>query len=245
MKKILIISTLICAFGLCVMGKTQSELISEFNTNIASGLSEWKSAEKIYEQNSSDIAALFAQWKQLESSKFGHWEKGFEKFNFSDEDKKNEDALRRIFAIYLAKNPAEIKNTPKRVAITTFPDNYLSSVTTDNPNEYTELKAADFVLDGVKLPMYAILNLAASAGDKQYFESISALEGMDAEEIYLKNIVPMLLESSDVLAAKSKANEIENILIIKGKAETASGVMIRAVNKALTSRIVDSQITRN
>lgn len=245
MKKILIISTLICAFGLCVMGKTQSELISEFNTNIASGLSEWKSAEKIYEQNSSDIAALFAQWKQLESSKFGHWEKGFEKFNFSDEDKKNEDVLRRIFAIYLAKNPAEIKNTPKRVAITTFPDNYLSSVITDNPNEYTELKAADFVLDGVKLPMYAILHLAASAGDKQYFESISALEGMDAEELYLKNIVPMLLESSDVLAAKSKANEIENILIIKGKAETASGVMIRAVNKALTSRIVDSQITRN
>ena len=227
------------------MGKTQSELISEFNTNIASGLSEWKSAEKIYEQNSSDIAALFAQWKQLESSKFGHWEKGFEKFNFSDEDKKNEDALRRIFAIYLAKNPAEIKNTPKRVAITTFPDNYLSNVITDNPNEYTELKAADFVLDGVKLPMYAILNLAASAGDKQYFESISALEGMDAEELYLKNIVPMLLESSDVLAAKSKANEIENILIIKGKAETASGVMIRAVNKALTSRIVDSQITGN
>lgn len=245
MKKILIISTLICAFGLCVMGKTQSELISEFNTNIASGLSEWKSAEKIYEQNSSDIAALFAQWKQLESSKFGHWEKGFEKFNFSDEDKKNEDALRRIFAIYLAKNPAEIKNTPKRVAITTFPDNYLSNVITDNPNEYTELKAADFVLDGVKLPMYAILNLAASAGDKQYFESISALEGMDAEELYLKNIVPMLLESSDVLAAKSKANEIENILIIKGKAETASGVMIRAVNKALTSRLVDSQITGN
>lgn len=245
MKKILIISTLICAFGLCVMGKTQSELISEFNTNIASGLSEWKSAEKIYEQNSSDIAALFAQWKQLESSKFGHWEKGFEKFNFSDEDKKNEDVLRRIFAIYLAKNPAEIKNTPKRVAITTFPDNYLSNVITDNPNEYTELKAADFVLDGVKLPMYAILNLAASAGDKQYFESISALEGMDAEELYLKNIVPMLLESSDVLAAKSKANEIENILIIKGKAETASGVMIRAVNKALTSRIVDSQITGN
>lgn len=227
------------------MGKTQSELISEFNTNIASGLSEWKSAEKIYEQNSSDIAALFAQWKQLESSKFGHWEKGFEKFNFSDEDKKNEDVLRRIFAIYLAKNPAEIKNTPKRVAITTFPDNYLSNVITDNPNEYTELKAADFVLDGVKLPMYAILNLAASAGDKQYFESISALEGMDAEELYLKNIVPMLLESSDVLAAKSKANEIENILIIKGKAETASGVMIRAVNKALTSRIVDSQITGN
>lgn len=245
MKKILIISTLICAFGLCVMGKTQSELISEFNTNIASGLSEWKSAEKIYEQNSSDIAALFAQWKQLESSKFGHWEKGFEKFNFSDEDKKNEDVLRRIFAIYLAKNPAEIKNTPKRVAITTFPDNYLSNVITDNPNEYTELKAADFVLDGVKLPMYAILHLAASAGDKQYFESVSVSEGMDAEELYLKNIVPMLLESSDVLAAKSKANEIENILIIKGKAETASGVMIRAVNKALTSRLVDSQITGN
>ena len=227
------------------MGKTQSELISEFNTNIASGLSEWKSAEKIYEQNSSDIAALFAQWKQLESSKFGHWEKGFEKFKFSDEDKKNEDVLRRIFAIYLAKNPAEIKNTPKRVAITTFPDNYLSNVITDNPNEYTELKVADFVLDGVKLPMYAILHLAASAGDVQYFESVSVSEGMDAEELYLKNIVPMLLESSDVLAAKSKANEIENILIIKGKAETASGVMIRAVNKALTSRLVDSQITGN
>ena len=87
MKKILIISTLICAFGLCVMGKTQSELISEYNTNIASGLSSWESAKKICEQNSSDVAALFAQWKQLESSKFCHWEKGFEKFKFSDEDK--------------------------------------------------------------------------------------------------------------------------------------------------------------
>lgn len=245
MKKILIISTLICAFGLCVMGKTQSEIISEYNASLASGLSSWASAKKTYDQNSSDIAALFAQWKQLESSKFGHWEKGFEKFNFSDEDKKNQATLRIIFAIYLAENPEEIKNTPKRVAITTFPDNYLSSVMTDNPNEYTEIKAADFVLDGVKLPMYAILNLAASAGDKQYFESVSVLEGMDAEEIYLKNIIPILLESSDILAAKSKANEIENILIKKGKAETAAGVMIRAVNKALTSRLVDSKIIEN
>lgn len=245
MKKILIISTLICAFGLCVMGKTQSEIISDYNANIASGLSWWASAKKTYEQNSSDIATLFAQWKQLESSKFGYWEKGFEKFNFSDEDKKNQAVLRGIFSIYLAENPAEVKNTPKRVAITTSPETYLSNVTTDNPNEYTELKAADFVLDGVKLPMYAILNLAASAGDKQYFESVSVVEGMDAEEIYLKNIVPILLESSDILAAKSKANEIENILIKKGKSETASGVMIRAVNKALTSRLVDSKIMGN
>lgn len=241
MKKILIISTLICAFGLCVMGKTQSELISEYNTGLASGLSWWESAKKTYAQNSSDIAALFAQWKQLESSKFCHWEKGFEKFNFSDEDKKNQDALRHIFTIYLAENRAEVKNAPKRVVLTTFPDIYLSSVMTDNPNEYTEIKAADFVLDGVKLPMYAILNLAASAGDTQYFESVPVSEGMDAEEIYLKNIVPILLESSDILAAKSKANEIENILIAKGKAETASGVMIRAANKALTSRLVDSK----
>lgn len=245
MKKILIISTLICAFGLCVMGKTQSELISEYNTGRASGLSSWESAKKICEQNSSDIAALFAQWKQLESSKFCHWEKGFEKFKFSDEDKKNQDALRGIFTVYLAENQAEVKNAPKRVVLTTFPDIYLSSVITDNPNEYTEIKAADFVLDGVKLPMYAILNLAASAGDKQYFESVPVSEGMDAEEIYLKNIVPMLLESSDILAAKSKANEIENILIKKGKSETASGVMIRAANKALTSRLVDSKLMGN
>ena len=245
MKKILIISTLICAFGLCVMGKTQSELISEYNTGLASGLSSWESAKKICEQNSSDIAALFAQWKQLESSKFCHWEKGFEKFNFSEEDKKNQTTLRVIFSIYLAENRDEIKNTPKRVAITTFPDGYLSSVITDNPTEYTEIKAANFVLDGVKLPMYAILNLAASAGDKQYFESISVPEGMDAEEIYLKNIVPILLESSDISAAKSKANEIENILIQKGKSETASGVMIRATNKALTSRLVDSKLMGN
>lgn len=227
------------------MGKTQSEIISDYNTNIASGLSLWASAKKTYEQNSSDVAALFAQWKQLESSKFGFWEKGFKKFNFSEEDKKNQAALRVIFSMYLAENRAEIKNAPKRVAITTFPDGYLTSVMTDNPNEYTEIKAANFVLDGVKLPMYAILNLAASAGDKQYFESISVSEGMDAEEIYLQNIVPILLESSDILAAKSKCNEIENILIKKGKSETASGVMIRAANKALTSRLIDSKLIGN
>lgn len=245
MKNIILTLVFCFLFSFKIYAKTESEIVSDYNTNIASGLSWWKSAKKTYEQNSSDVAALFAQWKQLESSKFGYWEKGFEKFNFSNEDKKNQAALRRIFAVYLAENPAEVKNTPKRVAITTFPDNYLSSVMTDNPNEYTELKAADFVLDGVKLPMYAILNLAASAGDKQYFESVSVLEGMDAEEIYLKNIIPILLESSDISAAKTKANEIENILIKKGKSETASGVMIRAVNKALTSRLVDSKIMGN
>ena len=116
---------------------------------------------------------------------------------------------------------------------------------TDNPNEYDEIKAADFVLDGVKLPMYAILNLAASAGDKQYFESVPVSEAIDAEELYLKKIVPILLESSDILAAKSKANEIENVLIAKGKSETASGVMIRAANKALTSRLIDSKLMGN
>ena len=245
MKNIILTLVFCFLFSFKIYAKTESEIVSDYNTNIASGLSWWESAKKTYAQNSSDIAALFAQWKQLESSKFCNWEKGFEKFNFSDEDKKNQDALRRIFAIYLDENRAEIKNTPKRVAITTFPTIYLSSVMTDNPNEYDEIKAADFVLDGVRLPMYAILNLAASAGDKQYFESISISEGMSVEEIYVKNIVPILLESSDILAAKSKANEIESILIKRGKSETASGVMIRAVNKALTSRLVDSKIMGN
>lgn len=245
MKNIILTLVFCFLFSFKIYAKTESEIVSDYNTNLASGLSWWESAKKTYAQNSSDIAALFAQWKQLESSKFCNWEKGFETFNVSDEDKKKQDALRSIFAIYLDENRAEIKNTPKRVAITVAPNIYLPSVITDNPNEYDELKAANFVLDGVKLPIYAILNLAASAGDKQYFESVSVSDGMSAEEIYMKNIVPILLESSDIAAAKSKANEIETILIKNGRSETASGVMIRAVNKALTSRLVDSKIMGN
>ena len=112
----------------------------------------------------------------------------------------------------------------------------------DNPTFYEELKSTKFVVDGIELPAYSRLNLAKGAGDTEYIKSAPVKDGMDAPDIYLEVLLDSLLESNDIIAAKNKCREIENFLLKRQSYSSEHLLRVQAVNKALTSRLVDEKI---
>ena len=105
-----------------------------------------------------------------------------------------------------------------------------------------ELKAAGFVVDGVKLPGYAICNLAKSVQDFDYIKSLSPAEGMEGPEIYFACVFDDILDMSDATAAKAKITEIINFLAKKKLFESKYMAQAKAVNSIITARLVDGKI---
>ena len=236
MKKLTILLSIVMAVS--ALAKTQSELASEHAELVKSGMSHWNSAKQVYIANSSDIASLFDEWKTTPIAKFTAGEPEYNKL--TKEQQKDEQALRHIFAQHLIANPNLITSVPKRVACLTLASK-CSAFYEDG--FYTSLKSSGFILDGVKLPIYACINLAKANGDIDYIKSLSVEDGMKAPSAYMESIFNTLLESSDIEGSIQKCNEIENYLLKRKQYQSPYLSDVRAILQTLTRRMVNVKIS--
>lgn len=236
MKKLTIILSI--AMAVSALAKTQSELASEHTELVKSGMSQWDSAKQVYVANSNDVASHFEEWKTSNMAKFTAGEPEYDKL--TKEQQKEGVALRHIFAQHLIANPNLITSISQRVACLTLASK-CSAFYEDG--FYTSLKSSGFILDGVKLPIYACINLAKANGDIDYIKSLSVEDGMKAPSAYMESIFNTLLESSDIEGSIQKCNEIENYLLKRKQFKSSYLNDIRAILQTLTRRMVNAKIS--
>ncbi len=239
MKKIITLVSVI-AFAVAANAKTSAELAAEFDASEKAGNTEWDAAVKVYQDNASDVATLFEAWKNTNAGKFNSNEAP--NASMTLESKKENESMRRLYTQYLLAHTDKFAGTPKRTALLTCPSSCVEAFGVDNPNFYEELKAAGFVVDGVKLPAYVVCNLAKSVQDFDYIKSLSLEEGLQSPEIYFSCVFDGILDMSDATAAKAKITEIINALAKKKLFESKYMAQAKAVNSIITARLVDSKI---
>ncbi len=239
MKKIISIISVI-AFAVAANAKTAAELVAELDAAKANGVSMWVASTEVYQANAADIATLFETWKNTNAGKFKSGEAP--NASMTPESKKENESMRFLFTRHLVANTDKIATTPKRTALLCCPSYCVAAFGANDANFYADLKAAGFVVDGVKLPTYAICNLAKSVQDFDYIKSLSLAEGMESPEIYFACVFDGILDMSDATAAKTKITEIINFLAKKKLFESKYMAQAKAVNSIITARLVDSKI---
>lgn len=237
MKKI-IITIIACAFGVCAFAKTQSELVSEYNTIKANDERTLIDAQrKFTADNKADLLNLFNSWKATDDAKLSSNEV-VEKYKSDGDAYKQAHALREIFARMYDLYYSEMEASD--LVLCRLSSGYLKNV--KSQSWYDGIKSAGFVVEGVKLGAGERLILAHQFGDKEYLLNIPVSEGMlSSPTVYLAFILPKLVRMEDVSAAKEKCNEIESILIERGQLG-AELTRVQTVSKALTARLVDAKI---
>lgn len=241
MKKLLSIISVI-AFAATANAKTSAELSAEYIAAVNAGDSEWDAAVKVYQDNAADVATLFESWKNTNAAKFTETDE-INKAMTSAQKLEN-SRIRRLFTQYLIAHTDKFSTTPKRTALLMCPSRCVEAFGVDNPNFYEELKAAGFVVDGAKLPAYAICNLAKSAQDYDYIKALPVADGLAASDIYLKYVFDGLLEMEDAVAAKAKCREIVNALASRKMFSSSYFTTAQEIDKILTRRLVDSKISK-
>ena len=239
MKKIISIISVI-AFAVAANAKTSAELAAELDAATANGADSWEASTEVYQANAADVATLFEAWKNTNAGKFKSGDAP--NASMTPEQKIENEKMRFLFTRYLVANTDKIATTPKRTALLCCPSHCVAVYEVDNPNFYAELKAAGFVVDGVKLPMYAICNLAKSVQDIDYIKALSIADGLASPEIYFATVFDSILDMSDATAAKAKITEIINALAKKKLFESKYMAQAKAVNSIITARLVDSKI---
>lgn len=239
MKKIITLVSVI-AFAATANAKTAAELVAELDAAKANGASMWVASTEVYQNNSADVATLFEAWKTTNAAKFSETDEINKAM--TPESKKENKSMRFLFTRYLVANTDKIATTPKRTALLCCPSHCVAAYEVDNPNFYADLKAAGFVVDGVKLPAYVVCNLAKSVQDFDYIKSLSIEEGINSPEIYFSCVFEGILDMSDATAAKAKITEIINALAKKKLFESKYMAQAKAVNSIITARLVDSKI---
>ncbi len=240
MKKIFIALSLI-AFAFVANAKTIQELAKEYQALQDSGETQWHASQAVYTANTADVVTAFETWKNTNEAKFSTFEDPTK--NLTDEQKKEVNAVRAIMTHYFIENPEKMNAAPARVVYIACPSKCYTVFSAVNPNFYQDLKSADFVVDGIKLPTYSRAHIAKSAGDNEYITSLTIAEGLQSPDIYFATVIESLLGSKDIEASKSKCCEIENYFINKKMFNSPYLSQIQAVNKVLTARLVDKKIT--
>ncbi len=169
MKKLLTIITL-TAVAVFAHAKTSEDLVKEYDTLIAKGLGWWEACSQIVDINPSDCSTVFASWKDTIPAKFTPGEEPNK--NTPEAEKLQNEKLAKIMCVYMKKNPTELVNSPLRTALVRNSNSCLHILRTSNPNIYDELKGKDFVVDGYKLQLFVILNLAESQKDDELICSL-------------------------------------------------------------------------
>lgn len=239
MKKIITLVSVI-AFAVAANAKTSAELSAEYIAAVNGGMDSWNASVSVYQDNAADVAALFETWKGTNAAKFSETDEINKAM--TAEQKQENSRMRHLFTQYLLSHSDKFATTPVRTALLMCPSRCVAAYGVGNPNFYEELKAAGFVVDGVKLPGYAICNLAKSVQDFDYIKSLSPAEGMEGPEIYFACVFDDILDMSDATAAKAKITEIINFLAKKKLFESKYMAQAKAVNSIITARLVDGKI---
>ena len=241
MKKIITLVSVI-AFAVAANAKTSAELSAEYIAAVNGGMDGWNASITVYQDNAADVAAFFETWKGTNAAKFSETDEINKAM--TAEQKQENSRMRHLFTQYLLAHPDKFATTPVRTALLTCPSRCVAAYEVDNPNFYAELKAADFVVDGVKLPAYVVCNLAKSAQDIDYIKALPVADGLAASDVYLRYVFDGLLEMEDAVAAKAKCREIVNAFASRKMFASPYFTQAQEIDKILTRRLVDSKISK-
>lgn len=245
MKKTLLY-IILSILSLSAFALTEDELVSQFKSGEKSGEVTWRIAAQISSKNADDIKPLFDAWIAKDISHYATAEQpipaAYKKLAGDEFEK--QDILRQIYANYLIQHLDRVKDVNRKTAILCGSPVVYDILAESDPNLYSTLKSADFVIDGHRLPYWTIDALVNWANDTEFYLNLSVEEGMKYYG-YIKFMIQRLLKMSDVEAAKQKCQEIENYMLNNGMFNSAQLVQIQAISKVLTARLVDSKIINN
>lgn len=245
MKKTLLYIAL-SVLSLSAFALTEDELVAQFKTGKESGEVTWRIAAQISSKNANDIKPLFDAWIAKDISHYATAEQpmpaAYKKL--AEDEIEKQDILRQIYANYLIQHLDRIKDVNRKTAILCGSSVVYDTLAESDPNLYSTLKNADFVIDGHRLPYWVISALVNWSKDTEFYLNLSIEEGMKYGD-YVKFMSQYLLKMSDVEVAKQKCQEIENYMLNNGMFNSAQLVQIQAISKVLTARLVDSKILNN
>lgn len=248
MKKITAI-LVACAFGACAYSKSLDELTAEYQSLSGDDSQAlWRAQKDFVRENSADLKTAFESWKNADVAKFAWQESEFKELakSLSAEDIKKVDAQKQIF-MHLYQQEKGALSAPDRVLMLLSTRTFCEVKAVDNPSYYSEIKAAGWVVGGVKLPPTNRALLACFNSDAEYLMSMtqSELASMDnwAWVECIKNLTPVLLDMEDPAAAKSICNKIENAAVLKGLSGEAKS-KLEALGKVLSTRVLESKILK-
>ena len=245
MKKTLLY-IILSILSLSAFALTEDELVAQFKSGEKSEEFTWQIAAQISSKNANDMEPLFDAWIAKDISHYATAEQpipaAYKKL--AEDEFEKQDILRQIYANYLIQHLDRVKDVNRKTAILCGSSVVYDILAESDPNLYSTLKSADFVIDGHRLPYWTIAALVSWANDTEFYSNMSVEEGMKYCD-YIKFMVQRLLKMSDVEAAKQKCQEIENYMLNNGMFNSAQLVQIQAISKVLTARLVDSKILNN
>ena len=230
MKKLLI--SLLSLVALTSFAKTADELVSEYWSKTTS-MNDFAVAKAIVTENKADLPAAILVWANGDAGKFDAEDKR------SEQSKKDVQAARIMAGSYIVQNMPgyDLTKLPVLFACEVASTQVVKAYEVANPTFYSELKAADFKVDGVKLRPNTISNIAITANDVDYVMAMPlkyTIGNINFQYILVKQLLKM-----PVAEAKAKVVEIENWYIERNREIPAN---IKAVSKVLTSRLVDAKL---
>lgn len=230
MKKILI--SLLSLIALTSFAKTADELVAEYWSK-AAGMNDYAVAKAIVNANKADLPAAISVWANGEAGKFDAEAKR------SEQSKKDVQAARVMAGAYIIQNihSFDVTKLPVLFACEVVSTQVVKAYEVSNPTFYSELKAADFKVNGVKLRGNSICNIALSAGDIDYTFSLPLNDIIG--NVNWQYILKSKLLSMPVAEAKAKVTELENWYILRNMEIPTS---IKSLSKVLTSRLVDAKL---
>lgn len=237
MKKI-IIATLALVCGLGAYAKTLAELKAELPAY--SDNKEVRAARLAYiKENAADFLREFKAWAGTNAAKFY----GFEEPNSQMTEAQKAEAveMRKFFyAVYWVLEPDCPANTGLRLA----PQLYIKNAESVNPTYYRDLKAADFEIDGVKLPAMMQIRVAAICGDLDYFANLD-WKNVDGDGLFAaaRAAKKMLVAADDVDKAAAVCAEYKRALVLNGAAaDSPTLAEIKTAEMFLNEAILNKQI---
>lgn len=223
MKKIIIAITA-CFFCLAANAKSVEELTAEFKSAESVG---WEAIVKFTQSNGDDIKAAWETYKNSDAAK-----------------KPVYDKQRHMFA--MAYHIGLKLTGSDWVLCCLHSVTFIKEKDAQDPTYYANLKSGGWIIDGNKLELSKQGNIAYAMKDFSYFltapsEAFSDLYwgGGDVFKFFVSN----LLALDDPSEAKSICNKIEGVLLTQEKNAKAL-TQIQALQKALTSRILDSKLIK-
>ena len=237
MKKI-ILSIMALALGVGAMAKTVDELVSETQKLMASGVAIYNAAEEVYQANQADVAEFYSTWKTNEFFTGGNTPEVNAKLEkITKADRESIAIKNQLAARYVIANAAY--DDCYRGALTNCTYRACKYFMERNSNFYQGLKSTDFVVDGKKLGMYQIAEIALLAED---YEQTVAFVSSYKNASYYRNVLKALVRLKDAELAKRICTEIENHYLETGQTEHENYKTATALNRALTSRIAEAKL---
>ena len=237
MKKY-IITILALAVAATGFAKTLAELKAELPAY--SENKEVRAARLAYiKENAADFLREFNAWADTNAAKFY----GFEEPNSQMTEAQKAEAveMRKFFyGVYWILEP----DCPANVGLRLVPQVYIKAAERVNASFYSDLKAAGFEIDGVKLPSLVQIRVAAICGDLDFFANLD-WDSADNDGLFaaVADAKRMLVRATDLDKAAGVCAEYKRALVLRGAASDSPALaQIKTAEMFLNEAILNRQI---